>query len=219
MQDRRLTHLALAGVTLVACAAIPAGVPRLHSRLQELSVGLGYVSFAYLVLALGIGPYTVLRHGRRPLNVSLRRDVGIWAGLTGIAHTAVALQVHMQGRMTLYFLFPGDAPALTRLRYDLFGVANYLGAAVTLALLVLVPLSSDAALRILRAVRWKLLQRLTYPAFVLAVLHTVAYQYLTKRPSLTWALVLALTAVVVTLQVAGARRYRAGRAARRRARA
>ena len=63
---------------------------------DRLSLLSAWLCFALLVAALGLGPWQALRSGQPVLNSLLRRDLGIWAALTGLAHLAVATGVVMQ---------------------------------------------------------------------------------------------------------------------------
>lgn len=202
-------YLALAAATLAVCALAPA-VPLLRGPfLQRLSTALGWVSLVSLAAALALGPWHVLRGRRPPASLDLRRDLGVWAALTGLAHTVLGLQVHMRGDIARYFLHAGEAPALARVRFDLFGLANHTGALAALGLIVLLAVSNDASLRRLGRLRWKGVQRLTYPLAVLTVLHGAAYQWLERRRLALVVAFVVITALVVILQTAGVRRWRA----------
>jgi len=138
----------------------------------------------------------------------LRRDIGIWAGLLGLFHTIVGLQVHMGGKFWLYFVFPSQENRLFPLRYDPFGFANYTGLGATLVLAMLMALSNDLSLRRLGTQRWKSLQRWNYPCAILVVLHGIAYQFIEKRS--LWFVVLfgSIALVAGLVQVAGFRATR-----------
>src|SRR5262249_18277318 len=71
----------------------------------RLSLASAYVGLVLLGASLVIGPWRVLRGRANPVNSDLRRDIGIWAGIVGLAHVVIGLQVHLKGRMSLYFLF------------------------------------------------------------------------------------------------------------------
>jgi sulfoxide reductase heme-binding subunit YedZ len=162
-----------------------------------------YASLLLLATTLMIGPWNTLRGRANPVSSYLRRDVGIWAGMLGIVHVIVGLQVHMDGKFWLYFLPPPDAAYRFPLRIDPFGLTNYAGLAAGLILLMLLAISSNASLRALGAVRWKRLQRWNYAVAALVVTHGAIYQFIEKR---TVGFVAALVVVVlftVALQVSG----------------
>lgn len=202
------------GALLLGTVALVTAIARQGSadQLRELVTdALGYESFALLVLTLVWGPWQVLRRGARlglPVNLPRRRDLGIWVGITGIAHSAVGLTVHFGGDFTRYF-WPGYGPWLPWLP---FGAINWLGLIATLVLLGLTLLSSDAALRSLGAPRWKRWQRTSYFAAALGLVHTVGYQLILHRSGWLLALVGILTGVCVLAQVAAFLRVRAQRA-------
>ena len=146
-----------------------------------LSMATAYSSLVLLALSLMIGPWNKMRDHPNPVSSYLRRDIGIWAGLLGIAHVVFGLQVHLGGKFWLYFLPPPDAAYNFPMRIDAFGLTNYAGLGATLILLLLLALSSNAALRGLGASRWKSLQRWNYVGAVLVVAHGTVYQILEKR--------------------------------------
>lgn len=170
------------------------------------SMASGYAALALIGLSLIIGPINVLRGRTNPLNIRLRRDIGIWGGVLGLVHTVAGLQVHMGGLFWLYFVFPPEENHLIPiLRYDLFGLANYTGLGVTIILFLLLSLSNNAMLKNLGPQQWKKWQRLNYTGYSLLIVHGAAYQWLEKR---TAGFILAFViqvAFVGTLQATGYR--------------
>jgi hypothetical protein len=73
-----------------------------------------------------------------------------------------------------------------------FGWGNWTGLAATVVVLVLLVTSNDAALRILKARRWKLLQRVNYLFIVLVVLHAFFYGAFLRMNSAFTALLLCV---------------------------
>jgi hypothetical protein len=108
----------------------------------------------------------------------LRRDIGIWAGIYGIAHTIIGLNVHMHGHMSRYFI-PWTRSLDTSSKA--FILANWLGLVAAILLLVLVSISNDYALRTLGTRRWKLIQQSTYVVVIAAVAHGAGYQIIEGR--------------------------------------
>ena len=49
------------------------------------------MSLCLLCVTLLIGPLNLLRKRLNPVNIELRRDTGIWAGITGCLHVVFAL--------------------------------------------------------------------------------------------------------------------------------
>ncbi|MEO8159681.1 MAG: hypothetical protein ABI648_17920 [Betaproteobacteria bacterium] len=201
-KTRFLHHLVLLLAAIMTGAAFYYFLaPR--GQLFWLSMATAYASLALLALSLMIGPWNVLRGNPNPVSGYLRRDIGIWAGVLGIAHVVPGLLQHFRGRMWLYFLPPPNATYSFPLRIDAFGLTNYAGLGATLILLLLLSLSNNASLRSLGAGRWKSLQRWNYAAALLVVAHGAVYQVLEKR---MLGFVLAFgTVALVTLaaQIAG----------------
>jgi len=209
------THLALAALSIAACFFAPI-LFNPSTVTQQLSLALGYAGLVFLIITLVIGPYRVLRGQKSPLNTTIRRDIGIWAALTAIAHVVFGLQVHLKGKMHLYFVFPADLPdTLPTIRYDFFGLANYAGAVASVFLLILLTVSNDISLRKMKAVRWKSLQRLNYGVFLLVIVHTLLYQLLETRASAYIVGVVIAASLLVTIQVMGFKEYSSRESARR----
>ena len=80
-----------------------------------------YAGLFFLAASLSLGPWNVLRRKPNPVSSDLRRDVGIWAGVLALIHTAVGLTVHLRGRMWMYF-FKGLHPL--RLQNTSFGLGK-----------------------------------------------------------------------------------------------
>jgi DMSO/TMAO reductase YedYZ heme-binding membrane subunit len=209
---RVLTHLLLAigtaaGCRLTALLRPDAGVAHV------LTIGLGYVALVLGTATLLVGPLWLLRQRRNPVNIDLRRDIGIWVGITGIGHVVFGLQIHLGGQILLYFVEP--RPGGYRPLTNLFGISNYVGAAATILLAMLLALSNDLSLRWLRSARWKLLQRFNYLLFVTTLAHTVGYQLVVSRARVMIDITVALVGFAVTAQIAGVALHRTRRATSR----
>ena len=198
---RNLGILALAlGVHLAVATATS------HSTqvMFRLSMATGYTSVVLIAWALLIGPWRVLRGRRAPVSTDLRRDVGIWGALFGVAHVVTGLQVHL-GDPIKYFVYRDDAHRVP-VRLDLFGFANWSGLAATLVLLLLLAISNDLSLRALGNRRWKRWQRWTYWLGALVVAHGLAYQWIEKGNGGWVYAFVAVVALVVVVQLVGRRR-------------
>jgi sulfoxide reductase heme-binding subunit YedZ len=209
---RLLTHLVLAAITLVSAYAAHRYVPYAEPA-YFLTIGMGYLSLALIGVSLVIGPLNLLWRRHNPVNIDLRRDVGIWAGLTGCLHVVCGFQIHMQGQVLLYFLQPRMNGGF-RLLTNPFGLANDVGLIATILLILLLVISNDLSLRRLKGRRWKSLQRYNYLLFALAVLHTFVYQTISHRDHFFTALALAVTALTLLAQLIGITLYRARRSSR-----
>jgi methionine sulfoxide reductase heme-binding subunit len=169
--------------------------------ISRLSIATAYPALFLAAAAMLVGPWNVL-HGRtNPVSFDLRRDLGIWAGIMALLHTGIGINVHLRGRPWLYFI-----DEHRRVRHDLFGVGNDAGLVAALLLLLLLAISNDLSLRRLGTRTWKSLQRWTYGAMALTLIHAVAYQLVEKRQAAYAALLWATIAATAVLQVAGWRR-------------
>ena len=205
-QHRLVTHLAIALTTLGCAAVFWLLFSDRRDLISHLSIATAYPALFLTAVAIALGPRNVLLRRANPVSFDLRRDVGIWAGIMALFHTAVGLNVHLRGRMWLYFLDEHH-----RIRGDWFRFGNDTGLAAALLFLLLLAISNDVSLRYLGTRRWKSLQRWTYAAVILTILHVVAYQHVEERKGAYTALVAGVTVAIVILQLAGWKRAKAGR--------
>lgn len=194
-------HIVLFLASCVTCAAFYLALGA-ASPIWWLSMASAYGGLVLLALSLMIGPWNKLRRRPNPVSGYLRRDIGIWAGVLGMIHVVVGLQVHMRS-MWHYFVPPPDMAHRFPLRIDPFGLTNYAGLFAILILLLLLSLSNDASLRALGKGRWKSLQRWNYAGALLVVAHGIVYQIIEKR---TAGLIFTFAAIVLFalgMQLAG----------------
>ncbi|HEX4713472.1 MAG TPA: hypothetical protein VH164_00945, partial [Ktedonobacteraceae bacterium] len=114
--QRTLTHLLL-GCMVVALFLGVAWLVPADKGYNLLLIALGYLCLLLVGMTLLIGPLNLLRQRRNPVNIYLRRDVGIWAGITGCLHVMLVLRGNIQdGEALLFFLrreTGGYTPLLT----------------------------------------------------------------------------------------------------------
>ena len=190
-RPRRTAVLAGLGVGSCVAAALAGPTPGTWDRVSIVS---GYLCLMLLCAGLAVGPVRALRAGRGTLNSYLRRDLGIWAGLLGLVHLALATELSMTADYVATYV-AGPAASL---RASLFSWGSILGFPVGLNLLLLLGLSSDRSLRWLGVRWWKRLQRSSYLAFLMTVAHAFLFQALEGRhPALVAAVALASGAVLV----------------------
>ena len=201
---RLATHLALALLTIVGCL-VAVVFDRSAVLAEPLSLGLGYIGLLYIGASLLIGPLYLARQRRNPVNLYIRRDVGIWAGITSLLHVVLGLQIFEQGQILLYFFRQVQGHYLPQL--DLFGLSNWVGLLAAVIVLVLLVLSNDWSLRRLKGKRWKGIQRWTYPLIVLAILHTFGYQITNTRDAPYILAVVGFTLILAIGQGTGALVY------------
>jgi DMSO/TMAO reductase YedYZ heme-binding membrane subunit len=84
-----------------------------------------------------------------------------------------------------------------------FGLGNWTGLAALVIVVMLFALSTDSALRELKASTWKDLQRLNYILFVLVILHAFFYGALLRTASPFTVLLLVTVIAVVIGQSVG----------------
>jgi sulfoxide reductase heme-binding subunit YedZ len=160
---------------------------------RRFTFASGYVALVLLGLTLLIGPANLLLRRRRPVSNYLARDVGIWAAVFSVIHVIYGVEVH--GGLTLSgflaMLVRDGSPLTTS-----FGLANWTGLAATVIAVGLLAISSNVALRKLKARTWKNLQRLNYALFALVIMHAFFYGAL-LRPESPFTLLLGLSAIAV----------------------
>ena len=196
---RRLFHHILIGVGSVALTILFMHFFQKRDFISRASIGTAYPAMFLTAAALLLGPLNVLWRKPNPVSFDLRRDLGIWAGISALVHTAVGLNVHLRGKMWLYFV-----DTRHHLRQDAFGFGNYTGVVAALVFALLLALSNDVSLRKLGVERWKSLQRWAYAGVVLTALHAIAYQQIEKRVGPFQVILYILFGVVLAFQIAAA---------------
>lgn len=195
---RWITHVLLASSISVLYILVTRLFPD-GKQGEILLIGLGYLSLLLIGITLLIGPLNLLRQRRNPVNLDLRRDIGIWAGITGCLHVLLVLRGSLRdNRILLYFLRQGCCGYTPLL--SIYGLSNDVGLFATLFLLLLLALSNTFSLRLLKGKRWKWLQRSTYLLALLALAHTFGFQYLNLRGFLWIVVLFGLSGVVLICQ-------------------
>lgn len=167
---------------------------RHRSFSRQFTLATGYVALGLLALTLLIGPANLLLRKRNPISSYLSRDVGTWAAIGSVVHVIFGLKVHGSGRIRdflAFFVARDGSPLLNS-----FGLGNWTGLAALVIVVGLLAISSDAALRKLKAKRWKRLQRLNYSLFALVILHAFFYGALLRVTS-PFTLLLGLGVIAV----------------------
>jgi sulfoxide reductase heme-binding subunit YedZ len=180
-----------------------AGESFLGLNTRRFTVATGYLATGLLALTLLIGPANLLLGRRNPLSSYLRRDVGMWTAIVSVVHVLYGLQVHGRLRDALDY-FVADGGPLT----NSFGLGNWTGLAATVIVVGLLALSSDVALRNLKARPWKRLQRLNYALFALVIAHAFFYGAIVRTTSPYTLLLLLSVLVVLVGQTVGVWRWR-----------
>ena len=175
--------------------------------LTRLSFATAYPALVLLAITLVIGPWKVIRRRGNPLSSDLRRDIGIWAGILGVAHTVVGQCVHLRGRPWLYYVYSPQEHH-HGMRHDVFGFANYTGAIGVLLLACLLATSNDWSLRRLGKQSWKRIQRWNYFVIALAAAHAIGYLVIEKQKLPFDSVIAACIAIVLIAQAWGYSRRR-----------
>ena len=173
--------------------------------MRKYSTATGYIALVLLGLTLLVGPANLLRRRRSPLSSYLCRDVGVAAATLSVAHVIFGfLTQHNDGIVSYFF----EADDRSRILTTSFGLANWTGLAAVVIVAALAAISSDWALRKLKAKRWKRIQRLNYILFPLVVAHSVLYGALLRLTSPYSALLGVSVVAVLVGQVVGIRLWR-----------
>ena len=194
-------HLPLFILSAVSAAALYFTRPY-PDVLTRLSFSTAYPALILLAFTLLTGPWNVLLRRVNPVSSDLRRDVGIWAGILAIVHTAVGQCVHLRGRPWLYYVY-GPQEHHHGLRHDLFGFANYTGLLSVLLVAALLATSNDLSLRWLGTPQWKSLQRWNYGVFALAAAHAIGYLVIEQQKLPFDITIAGAIAITILLQSIG----------------
>jgi methionine sulfoxide reductase heme-binding subunit len=202
LPQRLIYHILLGvgsvGVTVLFMRLFPD-----RDLISKLSIGTAYTALFLMTATLLLGPLNVLGKKANPVSFDLRRDFGIWTGIAALVHTAVGLNVHLRGKMWLYFVDTSH-----HLRKDVFGFGNYTGIVAALIFVLLLALSNDISLRELGVERWKSLQRWAYVAFVFTAAHSIAYQQIETRRAPFQVVLYVLFVILGSFQIVAAIRRR-----------
>lgn len=189
--------LVIGGVSIVVFA-VPA-----ENTIDRVSILTAWQFMWLLAVVLLIGPLRLLRTGRVRANMYLRRDLGIWAGITGLMHLFAGTGESMTPAYVVEYVNYAGGEGGERLREQLFTWSTIVGLVIGVLVLLLVMLSNDAAIRRLGVRWWKGLHRTSYAVFALTAGHAFAFQVLESRESWLMVTTGALVCVVVAIQFAG----------------
>jgi methionine sulfoxide reductase heme-binding subunit len=133
--------------------------------------------------------------------------VGTWATIASVGHVIPGLQVHGSAGIVnsaFFGYFVADGSALT----NSFGLGNWTGLGALMVVAGLLVISSDFALRTLKARNWKRIQRLNYAVFALVIAHAFFYGALLRTTS-PYTVLLGIGVIAVVIgQAAGVVLYR-----------
>lgn len=208
LRPRILRHAALVAITFATIGLFfrfGAG-----NAIDNLSIATAWLCLILLASALSLGPMRVRRSGAPVLNLQLRRDLGIWAALAGLAHLFAATAQSMSDRYMAIYVNITEGGIAAATRAGLFAWGSIIGFLIGLVLLLLLGLSNNRVMKWLGLKWWKRLQRLAYPAFALTAIHGVMFQLLEFRSVYLIAVLVLIGGVILILQLLGMRAVRRG---------
>jgi DMSO/TMAO reductase YedYZ heme-binding membrane subunit len=163
----------------------------------RIMLAMGYLSLVLVSFTLMFGTVKLFWNRRNPVNLNVRRDMGIWAGFSGIVHVVLGFGVYSGTAILPYYVRWADDGAVRPLT-SLFGFNNYVGTLASVILVMLLLTSNNVSLIWLRGKRWKALQRWNYALAVLAFAHTFGYQHISHRaPVFLWMTLIFLVFTIV----------------------
>lgn len=178
--NRLYRHLLFAGLAGPVLLILPLSSPQIDLW-EGLSIASAWLSMVALCAAMLIGP---IRHAAAkpvPLNIYLRRDLGIWSAGLAFVHFYAGTVVSMDPVYIQVFVSNAELAPGPEVRDQLFVWGSIAGTVVAILFLLLLAISSDRAIRWLGPVRWKKVQRCIHPVLWLTVLHGIAFQILEAR--------------------------------------
>lgn len=202
---RRLVHHAALATGSVLVGAVAAGLDTSQGWSSQLSFATAWICLVYMAVALVIGPVTARRRGSAPLNNYLRRDVGIWCALTGLAHFFLGVDQSMNPVYLARYVTTDQGLVAPEVAQQFFTWGSIAGLVVAVIILVPLCISSDFMLRRLGPVWWKRLQRTAVWAFGFTIAHGLAFQLLESRSAAWIALLVGLSLAVIALRLSGRR--------------
>src|SRR5437016_7881935 len=96
-RERIARNVAIACAALVCSALFWELFSARRDVISRLSIATAYPALLLMAMATLLGPWNVLRGQPNPVSFDLRRDLGIWAGITALLHTIIGLDVHLRG--------------------------------------------------------------------------------------------------------------------------
>ncbi|MED1947901.1 MULTISPECIES: ferric reductase-like transmembrane domain-containing protein [Brevibacillus] len=181
--------------------------------LEAWSMILGYLSFILIGCTLLIAPLqSLFPAGWMTISLSIRRAIGIWAGLTGLLHVILVLVLfeneprlmilhenHSEkadGLLGLFFVASSDQTMWPSPNWTLTGVANYLGLFAFFILLALWLTSSARAEKWLSGSSWKRLHLANPWLFAIVLFHGLIYIQSIKGEPHTFSDMLVFAAII-----------------------
>lgn len=169
-RNTAVRHVLVAALGL-GLLAVFAAVHSTWSPMHRWNRSFGDVAMVLVALSIGIGPLArLLRSATRLL--AFRRELGIWACLHAVVHTAIVLVGWVEYDLMRLFGFEWHPDLQTYVMFQQgFALANGVGLSALLLVILLAATSSNLAMRRLGASGWKFLQMGVLPLWWLTVAH------------------------------------------------
>jgi sulfoxide reductase heme-binding subunit YedZ len=213
MNQRLKNHTALIA-TIVVCLGAAAAIGPSAAAADRLSIVSAYLCLVLLGAALLIGPMHAFRKGRPLANSYIRRDIGIWAALSGLMHFYLANVLAMNYEYLGIYVENAPVPPSAEIRRELYSWGVILGYVIAVLFIVLLALSNDWIVQKVGLKWWKRIQRVSYLGFLFTSAHAFAFQALESREVLWIIVVLLITLLVLFGQASGIASVKKGRAKR-----
>jgi len=204
MPQRLRNHLIIGGGSILLAVAVSLLLPY-ETVTERISVITAWLCLGLLAAALLFGPLYLVGRQSQAANHYLRRDIGIWTALQGLAHFYFGNLVAMNDGYMNAFVRSIDAAPSAAVREQLFGWGSVFGLLVGVLFIVLLVISSDWSLRLLGVKRWKRTQKIAVVALWLTLAHGIAFQVLEARYLVLCIMLLCGVSVVLVRR----RAYRA----------
>ncbi len=204
MNPRLRNHLVLASGS-VALLVIARYLLPYATLAERLSVATAWLCLLLLAAVLLFSPLYLAGQRSQARNYYLRRDIGIWSALHGLAHFYFGNVVAMNSAYLEAFVTGIAVPPGEGVRDQLFSWGSIAGSLVAILYLVLLVLSSDWSIRRLGLQRWKRTQKSAIAVLWLTLAHGVAFQILESRYLVLSLMLLVGVAVILVRR----RAYRA----------
>lgn len=197
MNQRLRNHASLTVITAISLGASVVIGPAAAAG-DQLSIVSAYLCLLLLATALLIGPFHVFREGKPLGNSYIRRDIGIWAAVSGLLHFYLANVLSMNYEYLGIYVENSPLPPSPEIRSELYSFGTIIGYVIAVLFIVLLTLSNDWMVRKIGLKWWKRIQRLGYLGFLFSCAHAFVFQILESRETL-WIIVVMFVTVLVLI--------------------
>lgn len=170
---RHIIAVCLAGILVVLFSQVHGQWSAMH----KWNRAVGDASLVLVALSFSLGPLArIIGLVRR--YIAIRRELGIYACVLAFGHAIIILVGWVEFDLMRLFGFEMHPMLQTYVMFQQgFGLANGIGIAALVLVLVLAATSSDLAIRKLGAAGWKFIQMGVLPLWWLTVAHVAYFLY------------------------------------------